>query len=85
MVFCKEKREISVKAFLEEIIKREYKIDAFDLETMLIENYGCGNIDIYALIYKTHDADIFFDNDLKRFYADQELYYREIDEAGDLY
>jgi hypothetical protein len=52
---------------------------------MLIENYGCGNIDIYALIYKMRDADVFFDNDLKKFYADQELYYREIDEAGDLY
>ena len=80
----KGKKDITYKDFVADIVKRECSIDLYDLDTLLREEYGCDIIDKYDLVFKTRDADIFYDSELQRFYADQELYYREIDENGGL-
>lgn len=84
MVFYKGRKNITFKDFVSDAVKRERSIDLYDLDTMLRDEYGCDNIEKYDLTFKTRDADIFYDSELQRFYADQELYYREIDENGGL-
>ena len=83
MILRKDKEEISAKNFLVEIIMRERKIDLYDLETLLCEEYGCITVDTYDCVQRSKDAEIFYDSELQIFYADQELYYNEIDEMGD--
>ena len=80
MIFCKTKKDISIKALLSEIIDRERKIDRYDLENLLKEEYGCSNVSIAP-----SQTERFYDPELQRFYADEELYYQEIDETEGFY
>lgn len=82
MVFRRDKSAISTRSFVETIIKNEYRIDLYELEAFLKDEYGCVNVNAQDIVYKLSNADIFYDKELQIFYADQELYYREIDEIG---
>ena len=82
MILYKGNIDVMLKDFISYIIKREQKIDIYELDTLLRERYGCTNVDRYDIVFRTRDADIFFDSELQKFYADQEEYYREIDESG---
>lgn len=80
IVFYKGKITLMLKDFVSDIIKRERKIDFYELDTLLREYYGCANIDKHDIVFKTRDAGIFYDSELQKFYSNQEEYYREIDE-----
>lgn len=80
IVFYKGKINLMLKDFISDIIKRERKIDYYELDTLLREYYGCANVDKYDIVAKTRDADVFYDSELQKFYSNQEEYYREIDE-----
>jgi hypothetical protein len=82
IIFYKGKNDVFARAFLEEIIKNEYRIDLYNMETLLKDDYGCVNVIAPDIVYKMSGADVFYDKELQVFYADQELYYREIDEMG---
>lgn len=82
IVFYKGQINLMLKDFVSDIIKREGKIDIFELDALLKERYGCANIDRYDIVFRTRDAGVFYDSELQKFYADQEAYYREIDETG---
>jgi hypothetical protein len=83
MLLRKDKKEISAKDFIVEIVTRERQIDLYDLETLLRQEYGCTAVETYDCVQRTKDAEIFYDSELQIFYADQELYYDEIDGMGD--
>lgn len=83
MILYKGNIDVMLKDFISYIIKREQKIDIYELDTLLRERYGCTNVDRYDIVFRTRDADIFFDSELQKFYADQEEYYCEIDESED--
>jgi hypothetical protein len=80
----KDKKEISTKTLLTEIVTRERRIEFYDLETLLCEDYGCKSVERIDCIYRTKNSELFYDNELQIFYANEELYYREIDEMGGL-
>lgn len=80
IVFYKGKITIMLKDFISDIIKRERKIDYYELDTLLREYYGCANVDKNDIVFRTRDAGIFYDSELQKFYSNQEEYYREIDE-----
>lgn len=82
IVFYKGKIDLMLKDFVSDIIKRKRKIDLYEINALLKERYGCVNIDRYDIVFKMRDAGIFYDGELRKFYADQETYYREIDETG---
>lgn len=75
-------QSVMLKDFVSDIIKRERKIDIYELDALLKERYGCANIDRYDIVFRTRDSGVFYDSELQKFYADQEAYYREIDETG---
>lgn len=80
VIFYKGKITLMLKDFVSDIIKRERKIDYYELDTLLREYYGCANVDKHDIVFKTRDAGIFYDSELQKFYSNQEEYYREIDE-----
>ena len=45
-------------------------------------NFGCEILEKNKVTYAVQGTEIFYDPILERFYANEELYYREIDEAG---
>jgi len=73
--------EMSIRALLTERIQEHRSIDIYDLMTELEQVYGCIT-NRHDLIYKVQGTEIYFDEILERFYANKELYYDEIDEAG---
>lgn len=82
MILYKGQTDLMLKDFVSDIIRRCHKIDIYELDTLLREQYGCTNVDKYDIILKTRDSGVFYDNELQKFYSDQEEYYREIDENG---
>jgi hypothetical protein len=80
IIFSKGKRDVFARAFLEDIIRSECRIDLYDLEALLRDDYGCINVSSADIIYKMYGTEVFYDKELQVFYSDQELYYREIDE-----
>lgn len=82
IILYKGERNISFKDFISVIIKKEQRVDIYELDCILREQYGCTNIDKYDIIFKTGDSGVFYDSELQKFYADQEAYYREIDSVG---
>ena len=82
IILCKDSKEITKKSFLVERIRTHRSIDAYDLMSELEGIYGCEITDKFKLTYTIQGTDIFYDEILDRFYANEELYYREIDEAG---
>lgn len=82
MILYKGQTDLMLKDFVSDIIRRCHKIDIYELDTLLREQYGCTSLDKYDIILKTRDSGVFYDNELQKFYSDQEEYYREIDENG---
>lgn len=80
--FYKGKYDVSLRNIIVDIVKQYQKIDIYEIDTILREQYGCIKFDRYDIMPKIHDTDIFYDSELQKFYADQEYYYREIDETG---
>ncbi len=81
-LLIKGENEISSGDFLAERIREHRSIDIFDLISEVENGYGCRVTDRNDVIYKVQGTEIFYDPILERFYANEELYYREIDEAG---
>jgi hypothetical protein len=80
VILYRGKATISIRSFLEDRIRRAGKIDIYDLMTELEREFGC-KIEMKSdITAKLQGSDVYFDPILERFYANQELYYRELDE-----
>ena len=82
IILFKGHTEITIKSFLVERIREHRSIDIYDLISEVENGYGCQVADKNDIIYKVQGTEVFYDPILGRFYANEELYYREIDEAG---
>ena len=83
LVFCKGRATVTRKSCLEECVNQYGSIDRFDLVSELEDRFGCSisDSDTSNLLYILSDSKLFYDDYLDRFYMNQELYYREIDET----
>ena len=72
---------LTIKAFLTEYIKKCGSIDIYILMNEINNRYGCRCDDKSDLVYKVQGTDIYYDRILERFYADENTYYRELDET----
>ena len=78
----KGQADISKRSFITERIRAHGSIDIYDLLRELTDRYGCVISDKSRIPYTVQGTEIFYDQILERFYANADLYYREIDEAG---
>ena len=82
IILSKGLGEITIKSFLRERIRAHRSIDVYDLMSELEGSFGCEKLEKNKVTYAVQGTEIFYDPILERFYANEELYYREIDEAG---
>ena len=83
MIFCKGDTDVTIRSFLVWLVRAEGSVDVFDLMTELTETYGCVVPEKWDIIYRFDNTDIYHDKYLDRLYANEELYYRELDETED--
>ena len=81
IILYKGREDITIKSFLKDRIREHGSIDTYDLVTELEERYGCRISDRLDLIYKVSGTEIYYDSILDRLYADEDTYYRELDET----
>ena len=82
IILCKGNQEITKKSFLAECIRAHRSIDIYDLMSELEGSFGCEISEKSQITSTLQGTEIFYDGILERLYANEELYYREIDEAG---
>lgn len=81
IILYKGQGDITIKSFITDRIREHGSIDTYDLVTELEERYGCRISDRLDLIYKVSGTEIYYDSILDRLYADEDTYYRELDET----
>jgi hypothetical protein len=79
LIFYKGKQDMSCRALIGSIVRSHGSIDVYDLMLEMTEEYGCTIDEKWDLIEKLKGNDVFYDPILERFYANSELYYREVD------
>ena len=65
------------------LIRQYGIIDTYDLMNELNNNYGCKITDRMDIVRKVQGTEIYYDKILDRLYANADMYYRELDEAGE--
>lgn len=81
IILYKGREDITIKSFVTDRIREHGSIDTYDLLTELEERYGCRISDRFDLIYKVNGTEIYHDSILDRLYANEDAYYRELDEV----
>lgn len=84
LIFKKGEGQITVKDFAYDVIRQNEVIDRYDLISELNEHYGCSVKDIWDVYYKVQDTGIHFDRFLDRIYLNEDIYYEELENAGEL-
>ena len=79
IILYKGEAEITIKSFGRFLIQKHGSIDVFDLLNELTNDYGCMPKDRYDLLYKVQGEEIYYDNYLDRLYANEEIYFQELD------
>lgn len=80
-IFCKGKEEITIQSFLVWMIEKAESIDTFDLMNELTNEYGCTLADKYDILYRCQGCGVYYDKILDRFYADEDTFYYELEQA----
>jgi hypothetical protein len=80
LIFYKGTKRITIKSFLLDLIRKYVSIDTYDLMNEITDVYGCKVNCRSDVLYKVQGTEIFYDEILDRFYANEDVYYREIDE-----
>ena len=79
IILYKGHENISIKSFEMNCIREYGSVDRFDLITELVDRYGCKVSDYLDVIYKVQGTEIYYDKILDRFYANYDVYDRELD------
>ena len=82
LILYKGKSNITIKSFEMKLICKYRCIDTFDLMNELTYKYGCKVSERTDILYKVQDTEVYYDSILDRFYANKDLYYRELEEGG---
>lgn len=81
MMFYKGDKKITTCSLLENIVTNAGSIDAFDLLSVLNDDFGCTCEDRYDFNFKLKSTKVYYDNILERYYSSADMYYMEIDEV----
>ena len=81
IILYKGERNITIASLAYTLIQKHESVDVIDLITELTEKYGCNQVDKSDLIYKAQSTGAYYDKYLERFYANENLYYRELEDA----
>lgn len=84
LILYKGVKDITIKSFEMSLIKEAGVIDVYDLMNELAEVYGCNVKGKSDVVNKICDTEIFYDDILERFYANIDVFYMELDQAGDI-
>lgn len=79
IILYKGEEDITIKSFGSSIIQKYGSIDVFDLMDVLTNEYGCHPNDRHDVLYKVQGEGIYYDSILDRLYANEEIYYRELE------
>ncbi|MBR2743642.1 MAG: hypothetical protein IKD89_08670 [Clostridia bacterium] len=84
IVFYSGDIALSVKSFVELLVNKAGSIDVYDLLNDLKETYGCISVDRSDIIEKMKGTAIYYDRILDRFYANSDVYDRELEETEEI-
>ena len=79
LILYKGNKDISVRSFQEDVIKKHGSIDIYDFISELSDIYGCTSFDRYEVIEKTKNTGIYYDKILDRLYASIDVYEDELE------
>jgi hypothetical protein len=82
IVLYKGRNDITIQSFLVDRVCSHGWIDIYDLLTELSERYGCIVNEKSEVTYRLKNTQVYHDKILDRLYANAELYYRDLEEAG---
>ena len=82
IVLYKGSKDITIQSFMIDRISAHGCIDIYDLMTEFTERYECRINDKSDITYRLKNTIVYYDNILERFYANTELYYRDLEEGG---
>lgn len=80
LILFKGNRNITIKSFETDCVRKYGSIDAYDLMSELTDKFGCRISDKWEVIYKIQDTEVYYDRILDRLYANKDLYYDEFEE-----
>ena len=80
--FFKGEKRMMIGMFLTALIEENSSIDMLDLIQLLKSRYGFSKVDKDDVIYKTRGQGVYYDPFLDRLYANEDLYYQELEEFG---
>ena len=80
LILFKGNRNITIKSFETDRVRKYGSIDAYDLMSELTDKFGCRISDKWEVIYKIQDTEVYYDKILDRLYANKDLYYDEFEE-----
>ena len=80
-VFRKGQTNITIRSFIESMIREQRSMDMLDLLTKLKEEYGCNVENRSDILWKIAESDLYYDDTLDRLYVSDEEFYREFDET----
>lgn len=80
MVFYKGTRKLSIRTFLEDMIRQRGSVDLYDLLYDLKNRYSFVTAERVDIMTKLLNSDVYYDRYLDRYYASESLYLRELDE-----
>lgn len=84
IILYKGENNITIGSFANTLIQRHGSVDVIDLTTEIAEKYGCNQVDKWDLIYKAQGTGAYYDRYLERFYANENLYYRELESVEEV-
>lgn len=84
IIMYKGKTEVTIRSFLESIIRNHGSIDYYDLIDILTNTYGCKAKDCTTIRYHLTESDVYYDENRRRFYANAEVFEKELDASEGL-
>lgn len=82
IILYKGERVITIQSFFIDRVHKHGWIDVYDLMTELEERYDCKVDEKSDITYRLKNTIVYYDSILERFYANTELYYRDLEEGG---
>lgn len=81
IILYKGKKDITIKSFECALIQKHGVVDILDLKDELESVYGCKTVDKFDIVYKINGTEVYYDKYLERLYANENLYYNELEES----
>lgn len=81
IILYKGKKDITIKSFECALVQKHGVVDVLDIKDELESVYGCKSVDKSDIVYKINGTEVYYDKYLERLYANENLYYNELEES----